>query len=181
MYYDLDYALTAEIITGQMRYLIFLRYALELNVMQVLTIMHLNYTEYLELDYELFENIEAIMNGHKVKCKPFENYKTNSFKTKCLLVQIKHVNPFSLGPLDGLLELLSMLGDDLAASYLGLIQDERTYTNNITVKPYNIKEVPETGKRKTASNDEFYRQDLRNNVFYGDHSLLLAELKFDDK
>jgi len=59
-------------------------------------------------------------------------------------------------------------------SALGVVEDNQTYTNDISRNSKDIYITQDFGK-KNNSNDEFYRSDL-NRVFYGEDSLLIAEL-----
>lgn len=179
---DLERALQSIQINGQMRLLIFLRFGLNFNVMQTMQTMNINYNQYEELLEELYETTEAIMNGYHTQRLPFSEPTATTFEGYVMEVQTKHLNPFKWKQLNGLIEQLATFHDDLALSVLGAkMNGMDSYDANNAGK--FIFEVPEDDVTKNkvqirnATVDEFYRQDLKNSVFYGDDSLLLAELE----
>lgn len=179
---DLERALQSTQIDGQMRLLIFLKFGLNFNVMQILETMHLDYNQYEGLLYELYETIEAILNGYHTTREPFSETTATTFEGYIFEVQTKHVNPYNWKRLDGLMEHLAMFHDDLALSVLNLkMNGMDSYNENNTGKYlFDVADDDVTKNKiqiRNATVDEFYRQDLKNSVFYGDDSLLLAELE----
>lgn len=179
---DLERALQSTQIDGQMRLLIFLRFGLNFNVMQTMHTMNIDYEQYNDLLDELYETLEAILNGYHTQREPFVEPVSTTFDGYILEVQTKHVNPFKWKRLDGLIEQLATFHDDLALSALSLkMNGMSSYEENNKGK--YLFEVPEDDVMKNkiqirnATLDEFYRQDLKNGVFYGDDSLLIAELE----
>ncbi|WP_368742261.1 hypothetical protein [Enterococcus casseliflavus] len=71
--------------------------------------------------------------------------------------------------------LLYESGDNLMLSAFGVVEDNREYTEDINSKNKDIYMTNDNGK-KNSDNDDFYRKDYNNQVFYGDESLLIAEL-----
>lgn len=179
---DLDRALQSTLVDGQMRLLIFLKFGLNFNVMQTLETMRIDYEQYEGILDELYETLEAILNGYHTQREPFVEPTATTFEGFILEVQTTHVNPFKWKRLDGLMEQLATFHDDLALSALSLKKNGMdSYEENNKGKYTFDVPMDDVMKNKVqarnATIDEFYRQDLKNNVFYGDDSLLVAEIE----
>lgn len=169
---DLDNALCSCLLTGDQRRLLFIRYNLELNVAQTLQLLNLDYKTYTSL-------LDSALIVLSQECQSFHLYSEDvvaplTFTT--LLGELEHrtANIFNLECTDAA-QVLYKLGDTLIYNALGLTIDTREYTDNISKHSKYIYKTKDYG-RKNATEDEFYRQDLKNNVFYGDDSLVIAEL-----
>lgn len=170
---DLDNALCSDYLTGEQRKLLFVRYNLELNVAQTLKLLNLDYKTYIDL-------LGSALVVLSQECQSFHLYSEDvvaplTFTT--LLGELEHrtANIFNLQCTDAT-HVLYKLGDTLIYNALGLTIDPREYTDDISKHSKYIYKTKDFGGRKNATEDEFYRQDLKNNVFYGDDSLLIAEL-----
>lgn len=179
---DLERALQSTQIDGQMRLLIFLRFGLNFNVMQTLVTMNVDYAQYEDLLEELYETIEAVLNGYHTEREPFVEPTSTTFDEYVLEVQTKHLNPYKWKQLNGLIEQLVTFHDDLALSALGVKMNgmDSYEENNKGKYLFEVSDDDVTKNKIQIRNvtvDEFYRQDLKNSVFYGDDSLLIAELE----
>lgn len=168
--FDLSNALKTNLLTPQIRLLVFCRYNLQLNIMQCLQVMCVDYQQYQELEQELLEILEYIMNGYLVKDR-FEQVLSNSLKSLLLEVQTRNIDP--LTPITKVMQIellfwLAMNHDPLAQNAIGNRQDNRPYESSAAIKIY---EEAEPSQKKNASNDQFYNKDLKNNVAYGDKAL----------
>lgn len=170
--YDLDNALCSERLTGDMRRLLFVRYYLQLNVQQALRVLNLDFRTYIELHEHALVILSQECEQFELNCEEYigNEYMIDIFE----LLEFKTVNVMSIEPKDTE-GLLYELGDNLMLSAFGVIEDNRTYTDNINSKNKDIYITNDSG-RKTSDNDEFYRKDYNNQVFLGDESLLIAEL-----
>lgn len=169
---DLDNALCSDYLTGDQRRILFIRYNLEINIAQTLQLLNITYTTYIE-------NIESALIVLSQECQSFNLYSDQVVAPKpfsSLLDELDYntTNIFNLECTD-MAHVLYELGDTLIYTAFGLTIDPREYKDNISKHSKYIYKTKEYGK-KNATEDEFYGQDLKNNVFYGDDSLLIAEL-----
>ena len=149
-----------------------MRYNLELNVAQTLKLLNLDYKTYTSL-------LSSALMVLSQECQSFHLYSEDVVAPKpftALLDELEYrtANIFNLECTDAA-QVLYELGDTLISNALGLTIDTREYTDNISKHSKYIYRTKDYG-RKNATEDEFYRQDLKNNVFYGDDSLVIAEL-----
>lgn len=169
---DLNNALCSDYLTGDQRRVLFVRYALELNVFQSLTLLNMSYKLYKNtVDSALF----LLAQG----CQNYQNKREDVLPQQsfeCLLRALDYstVNVFKLECTD-MLQVLLSVGDTLAFNAIGVKEDQRKYTVDVSKYSKQIYKVKERGK-KNVTEDEFYGQDLKNNVFYGDQSILIAEI-----
>lgn len=169
---DLNNALCSDYLTGDQRRILLVRYAFELNIAQTLKLLNLDYETYTSL-------LESALIVLSQECQSFNLYSDQVVAPKpfsSLLDELDYntTNIFNLECTD-MAHVLYELGDTLIYTAFGLTIDPREYTDNISKHSKYIYKTKEYGK-KNATEDEFYGQDLKNNVFYGDDSLLIAEL-----
>lgn len=169
---DFNNALCSDSLTGDQRKLLFIRYNLELNVAQTLKLLNISYGTYTSL-------LSSALMVLAQECQSFHLNSEDVVAPKpltTLLGELEHRTPnvFNLECTDAA-HVLYELGDTLIYNALGLTIDTREYTDNISKHSKYIYKTKDYG-RKNATEDEFYRQDLKNNVFYGDDSLVIAEL-----
>lgn len=169
---DLDNALCSDSLTGDQRRLLFVRYNLELNVAQTLKLLNINYKTYTSL-------LDTALVVLSQECQSFHLHGEDvvaplTFASLLGELDYRTVNPFTVECTD-MAQVLYELGDTLIYNALGLTIDTREYTDDISKHSKYIYKTKDYG-RKNATEDEFYRQDLKNNVFYGDDSLVIAEL-----
>lgn len=173
---DIDRAMENVLITGQMRELIFWYFGMQLNYISTLRAMNIIESDFTSLYDDLFEILEASLNGRNYEKMSIETVEAVTLEQFILNLHTRHINPFQFKKIIGIKDKLVELNDQLIMYAAGMLIDRRgEYTGNISGLPV-CKVVAPTGHRKTASNDEFYRSDLRNNVFWGDESLMLAEI-----
>lgn len=163
---DLDYALKSNVFSERERLFLALTYALELNFVKVMKLGKFDFNEMVIVSESVFEKLEAILNGYKCKREQYINIKSKSLDEYIMNVQLFHVDIFNISyeVRRDLLVFLAMENDDLALSALG-IKKEKEWLGNVTTDRYCY-EVPSSKKKKNATNDELYRQDLANNVTY---------------
>ena len=169
---DLDNSLCSDSLTGDQRKLLFTRYNLELNIAQTLKLLNINYKTYTSL-------LDSALNLLAQECESFSLYSEDvvaplPFTTLLGELDYKTPNIFNLSCTDAA-HVLYELGDTLIYNALGLTIDTREYTDDVSKHSKYIYRTKDYG-RKNATEDEFYGQDLKNNVFYGDDSLTIAEL-----
>lgn len=169
---DLDNALCSDYLTGDQRRILLVRYAFELNIAQTLKLLNLDYKTYTS-------QMESALIVLSQECESFNLYSDQVVAPKpfsSLLDELDYntTNIFNLECTD-MAQVLYELGDTLIYTAFGLTIDPREYRDNISKHSKYIYKTKEYGK-KNATEDEFYGQDLKNNVFYGDDSLLIAEL-----
>lgn len=169
---DLDNSLCSESLTGEQRKLLFTRYNLELNIAQTLKLLNITYKTYINL-------LDTALNLLAQECANFNLYSEDvvaPLTFTSLLGELEHktANIFNLECTD-VAQVLYELGDTLIYNALGLTIDTREYTDDVSKHSKYIYKTKDYG-RKNATEDEFYGQDLKNNVFYGDDSLMIAEL-----
>ena len=169
---DLDNALCSDSLTGDQRKLLFVRYNLELNIAQTLKLLNITYKTYVNL-------LDSALNLLAQECQSFSLYSEDVVAPKpftTLLGELDYKTPniFNLECTDAA-HVLYELGDTLIYNALGLTIDPREYTDNVSKHSKYIYRTKDYG-RKNATEDEFYGQDLKHNVFYGDDSLMIAEL-----
>lgn len=162
---DLDYALQSTIFTVRERLFLALSYALELNLIKVMKLGNFDFNELENVADSAYEKLEAILNGYKCEREQYIQYKFTSLEDYIEKVQLLHINIFDLSYAvrRDLLVFLALENEDLALSALGIKQEDEWLGNVTTDK--DCYEVPDR-KKKNASNDELYRQDLANNVTY---------------
>ncbi|NKD37881.1 hypothetical protein HED42_07015 [Enterococcus casseliflavus] len=169
--YDLDNALCSERLSGDMKRLLFVRYNLQLNIQQALKVLNIDYKTYIEQHECSLIILAQECEQFVLNCDEHirNEYMTDIFEQ----LEYKTTNVMRIEPkdVDG---LLYELGDNLMLSALGVVEDNQTYTDDISRNSKDIYITQDFGK-KNNSNDEFYRSDL-NRVFYGDDNLLIAEL-----
>lgn len=169
---DLSNALCSSLLTGEQRRILFIRYNLELNVAQTLKLLNITYKTYTSL-------LDTALALLAQECDTFTLHEEDvvaPLTFTALLGELEHktVNIFNLECTDAA-QVLYELGDTLIYNALGLTIDPREYTGDISKNSKYIYRTKDYGRRN-ATEDEFYRQDLKNNVFYGDDSLVIAEL-----
>lgn len=169
---DLDNALCSDYLTGDQRKLLFIRYNLELNIAQTMQLLNINYKTYIDL-------LESALIILSQECESFSLFNEDvvaplTFTTLLGELEYRTANIFNIECTD-VAQVLYELGDTLIYNALGIKEDPREYTDNISKHSKYIYKTKEYGK-KNVTEDEFYGQDLKNNVFYGDDSLLIAEL-----
>lgn len=169
--YDLDNALVSERLTGDMRRLLFVRYNLQLNIQQALRVLVIDYKTYIEKHEQCLIILSQECEQFQLNCDEHivNEYMVDTFEQ--LEYKTANVMRIKARDTEG---LLYELGDNLMLSALGVVEDNQTYTNDISRNSKDIYITQDFGK-KNNSNDEFYRSDL-NRVFYGEDSLLIAEL-----
>lgn len=170
--YDLDNALCSERLTGNMRRLLFVRYNLQLNIQQALRVLNIDYKTYIEKHEQCLIILSQECEQFQLNCDEHivNEYMVDIFEQ----LEYKTANVMRIEPKD-IEGLLYELGDNLMLSAFGVIVDNRTYTEDINSKNKDIYMTNDNGK-KNSDNDDFYRKDYNNQVFYGDESLLIAEL-----
>ena len=169
---DLDNALCSYSLTGDQRRILFVRYNLELNIAQTLKLLNINYKTYSSV-------LDSALEILAQECANFNLYSVDvvaplTFTTLLGELDYKTPNIFNLECTDAA-QVLYELGDTLIYNALGLTIDTREYTDNVSKHSKYIYRTKDYG-RKNATEDEFYGQDLKHNVFYGDDSLMIAEL-----
>lgn len=171
--YDLDNALVSERLTGDMRRLLFVRYNLQLNIAQALRVLNIDYRTYIEQHEHALVILSQECEQFELNCEEYigNEYMIDIFE----LLEFKTVNVMRVEPPRDVDGLLYELGDNLMLSALGVVEDSREYTEDINSKNKDIYMTNDNGK-KNSDNDDFYRKDYNNQVFYGDESLLIAEL-----
>lgn len=175
---DLDEAFKSTAITNKMRLFIFLKYAMQFNMLDTMNIMQLSYVDYNELEDEIFETLEAILNGWRSTKEPLKSIQSTSYKDLLIEIETSHVHPFHFKKLDGIIEELASMNDDLALSAMRKVIDNREeYTDDISANSSYIKKEEPNSSKRNASNDEFYRTDLRHSIFYGDDALIIADIE----
>lgn len=170
--YDLDNGLVSERLTGDMRRLLFVRYNLELNIQQALRVLNIDYKTYIEQH----EHALVILSQ---ECEHFELNNEQHISNEYMIdifeqLEFKTANVMRIEARDTE-GVLYELRDNLMLSAFGVIEDSREYTEDINSKNKDIYMTNDNGK-KNSDNDDFYRKDYNNQVFYGDESLLIAEL-----
>lgn len=168
---DFEEALKATIFDEKERLFVFLSFACELNLIQVMKLSNFSFSEMEEIKDSLLEKLEAILNGYT--CEKVEYEESNAFNLKSMMleVQTKHIDLYELNRevRMSLIQWLAENNDDLALCALNMKKDEREYKEDVSKESYNFYEVPDKFWWKNASNDGLYRQDISNNVtFYGD-------------
>lgn len=169
---DLDNALCSDYLTGDQRKLLFIRYNLELNIAQTMQLLNINYKTYIDL-------LESALIMLSQECQEFNLYSEDvvaplTFTALLGELEYRTANIFNIECTDTT-HLLYTLGDTLIYNAFGIKEDPREYTDNISKHSKYIYKTKDYGK-KTVTEDEFYRQDLKNSVFYGDESILIAEI-----
>lgn len=168
--YDLDNALCSERLTGDMRRLLFVRYNLELNIQQALRVLNIDYKTYIETHEHALILLSQECEQFELNCgEHIGGYMIDIFEQ----LEYRTVNVMSIEPRD-IEGLLYELDDTLMLNAFGVVEDNREYTENVSKYSKEIYKTKDCGKLN--SDDEFYRSDLSNNVFFGDESLLIAEL-----
>lgn len=169
---DLNNALCSDQLTGDQRRVLFVHYALELNVFQSINLLNMSYKTYKN-------TIDSALLLLAQGCQNYQNHCEDVLSKQsfdCLLEALDYstVNVFNLECTD-ILQVLLSIDDTLAFNAIGIKEDTREYTDDTSKYSKHIYKVKERGK-KNVTEDEFYGQDLKKNVFYGDESLLIAEL-----
>lgn len=168
--YDLDNALVSERLNGNMRRLFLVRYNLQLNIQQALRVLNIDYKTYIETHEHALVILSQECEQFELNCgEHIGGYMIDVFEQ----LETKTANIMNIEPKD-IEGLLYELGDTLMLNAFGIVEDNREYTENVSKYSKEIYKTKDYGKLN--SDDEFYRSDLSNNVFYGDDSLLIAEL-----
>src|SRR5699024_10332584 len=126
---DIDHALESVLITNKMREYIALKFNLKFNIMQIMNIMKLNIPDLLDLEDEIFEVLEALLNGYMSEYERFDKGTAVDLKTYMMMIEIMHVNPLKdvgYRVRQSVLEYLAYEeNDEKAKAALGLLKDSK--------------------------------------------------------
>lgn len=106
---DLDRAIQSEKITGEMLQIIYLKFNMELLTMDCLNMLDMKYEYFSEVEDEMFETLEAVMNGYPTKRRKYK-VQGQSLNEMLELLGNCEVSPFLLST-DAILEINMWLGD----------------------------------------------------------------------
>lgn len=116
---DLDRAIQSELITGEMLQIIYLKFNMEMLVMDCLQLLDMEYDYFSQVEDEMLETLEAIMNGYSTKRRKYA-IKGQSLDEMLELLGECEVSPFLLSTdaITDLLVWLSSKGDVLSVEVL---------------------------------------------------------------
>ncbi|GEM_PF-7057099 len=116
---DLDRAIQSELITGEMLQIIYLKFNMEMLVMDCLELLDMEYDYFSEVEDEMLETLEAIMNGYPTTRRKYK-VAGQSLDEMLELLGECEISPFLLSTdaITDLLEWLSSKGDVLSVEVL---------------------------------------------------------------